>query len=120
LEEEGVAAGTLERNNSGQIVSKGWPKAAHILSRRLNEVRSNLRDEGIVLTEDHAGDRKVHLSKLPSSDSSVRSVRNSDLDATDASFTEPEPHDADDLATANSARGVHPDRSRSPWTEDVP
>lgn len=38
---------------------KTWPKAAHILSRRLKEVQSNLKQAGIVFQIRHDGDAKV-------------------------------------------------------------
>lgn len=43
---------------------KSFPKAAHILSRRLKEVKSNLEDVGITFDIRHAGDsKKVSIQK---------------------------------------------------------
>ncbi len=54
----------LERIN---IKVKTFPKAAHILSRRLKEVTSNLEDVGITFEVRHAGDyKKVSIQKSSS------------------------------------------------------
>lgn len=46
--------------------SKLWPGAAHILSRRLKEVKSNLEAVGITFSIRHGGDSKViQLEKVP-------------------------------------------------------
>ncbi|SDM42771.1 hypothetical protein [Sediminibacillus halophilus] len=46
---------------------KTWPKAAHILSRRLKEVKSNLKEVGIIFDIRHAGDaKKVTIKKVGS------------------------------------------------------
>ncbi len=46
--------------------SKLWPRAAHILSRRLKEVKSNLEDVGITYSIRHGGDSKyIELKKVP-------------------------------------------------------
>ncbi|MGE7664279.1 hypothetical protein ACQKMN_01035 [Ureibacillus composti] len=43
---------------------KTFPKAAHILSRRLKEVKSNLEDVGIIFEIRHAGDsKKISIQK---------------------------------------------------------
>ncbi|MFE8696507.1 hypothetical protein ACFYKT_09180 [Cytobacillus sp. FJAT-53684] len=43
---------------------KNFPKAAHILSRRLKEVKSNLEDVGITFEIRHAGDfKKISIQK---------------------------------------------------------
>lgn len=45
--------------------SKSWPKAAHILSRRLKEVKSNLESVGITYAIRHAGNTKnIKITKL--------------------------------------------------------
>jgi len=45
--------------------SSAWPKAAHSLTRRLNEVRHNLAAAGITVTVDRSGGRrKVRLQKV--------------------------------------------------------
>ena len=54
--------GVLERVAAKEKINtyvKVWPKAAHILSRRLKEVQSNLKMAGIVFTIRHDGDAKV-------------------------------------------------------------
>ncbi|WP_117161420.1 hypothetical protein [Paraliobacillus sp. X-1268] len=46
---------------------KSWPKAAHILSRRLKEVKSNLKEVGITFDIRHGGDaKKVTIKKVDS------------------------------------------------------
>ena len=71
------------------IKAKAWPKAAHILTRRLNEVKPNLADVGIIVTTGgHAGDRREIRIHLESSVSSVKAsavLQDNDLhtDATD-------------------------------------
>jgi hypothetical protein len=46
---------------------KTFPKASHILSRRLKEVKSNLEDVGITFDIRHAGDsKKVSIKKSSS------------------------------------------------------
>ncbi|SDQ06788.1 hypothetical protein [Virgibacillus salinus] len=48
---------------------KSWPKAAHILSRRLKEVKSNLQEVGITFEIRHGGDaKKVTIKKVGSND----------------------------------------------------
>ena len=54
--------GVLERVAAKEKIHtyvKVWPKAAHILSRRLKEVQSNLKLAGIVFAIRHDGDAKV-------------------------------------------------------------
>jgi hypothetical protein len=56
----GVVA-TLEKINT---TSKQWPNAPHALSRRLNEIRSNLEQVGITFSIKHMGDaRRITLVK---------------------------------------------------------
>ncbi len=43
------------------IKAKKWPKSAATLGKRLREVSSNLRDIGIILTEDRSGDKRTLL-----------------------------------------------------------
>lgn len=45
---------------------KVWPNAAHILSRRLKEVQSNLKQKGITFDIRHAGDAKTVTIKKTS------------------------------------------------------
>ncbi len=59
--------GELERVAEQEKINtkvKTFPKAAHILSRRLKEVKSNLEDVGITFVIRHAGDsKKVSIQK---------------------------------------------------------
>jgi energy-coupling factor transporter ATP-binding protein EcfA2 len=48
-----------------------WPKAAHILTRRLNEVRPNLQEAGVLIEHSHG---KGNLVTLKRGDNSVGSV----------------------------------------------
>lgn len=41
--------------------AKEWPKAPHVLTRRLNELRSNLEEQNIILEIIHSGDRKIRI-----------------------------------------------------------
>ena len=45
-----------------------WPKSPNQLSRRLNEVKTNLREKGIVIEnyKDKKGHRKIKISKVSS------------------------------------------------------
>ena len=47
---------------------KFWPKSANYLSRRLNEVKTNLREKGILIEnyKDKKGDRKIKICKVSS------------------------------------------------------
>lgn len=52
---------------------KTFPKAAHILSRRLKEVKSNLEDVGITFDIRHAGDsKKISIQKSSSNSVPIR------------------------------------------------
>jgi len=44
---------------------KGWPKAPHVLTRRLKEVISNLRDVGVNVSFDRVDKRQVRLERVP-------------------------------------------------------
>lgn len=59
LEEAGETARLFRRSASGKVEAKGWPGAPHILTRRLNEVRSNLADLGIAIAGDREGERRT-------------------------------------------------------------
>lgn len=41
--------------------SKGWPKAPHVLTRRLKEIETNLKNKGITLVIAKSGDRIIRL-----------------------------------------------------------
>ena len=45
------------------VSSSGWPKAANSLSRRLNEIKSNLQDIGISIQIVKGKERKIIISK---------------------------------------------------------
>ena len=47
---------------------KSWPKSPNQLSRRLNEVKTNLREKGIVIEryKDEKGHRKIKIRKVSS------------------------------------------------------
>jgi hypothetical protein len=47
---------------------KFWPKSANHLSRRLNEVKTNLREKGIIIEryKDEKGNRKIKIRKVSS------------------------------------------------------
>jgi hypothetical protein len=45
---------------------KAWPKAPHILSRRLNEIKINLKQAGIEIQDSHDGkQRSILIRKIP-------------------------------------------------------
>ena len=74
LEAAGEAARLFRRSASGKVDAKGWPGAPHILSRRLNEVRSNLADLGIYVQQARGDERTIVITRrLPSSETSVGS-----------------------------------------------
>ncbi|MEX2225372.1 MAG: hypothetical protein WEB52_02855 [Dehalococcoidia bacterium] len=76
LEEAGNSARLFRRSASGKVESKGWPGAPHILSRRINDIRSNLRDLGIEIVESHGDERTIIVRRLTgdTGESSVGSV----------------------------------------------
>lgn len=65
LEEAGEDAKLFRRAANGKVQAKGWPGAPHILTRRLNEVRSNLVDLGIEIVAGRADDRAVTIRRVP-------------------------------------------------------
>ncbi len=48
--------------------SKSWPKSASALTRKINSVKTNLREKGIeiILGRDEKGNRTITISKMPS------------------------------------------------------
>ena len=68
LELNEIAETTLKIN----IQRKSWPKSVSYLSRRLNEVKTNLREKGIEIEKykDEKGNRKIKIRKVPSKASS--------------------------------------------------
>ncbi len=103
LEDIGTSTGLFKRSVSGRIDIKGWPGAPHILTRRLNEIRSNLREIGLSINEGHDEQRRIEISRVEGSESSVGSVGAvgqewDTFDATDAT-------DATDAETAAQTSG---------------
>lgn len=68
LELNEIAETTLKIN----IQRKSWPKSVSYLSRRLNEVKTNLREKGIEIEKykDEKGNRKIKIRKVQSKASS--------------------------------------------------
>ena len=68
LELNEIAETTLKIN----IQRKSWPKSVSYLSRRLNEVKTNLREKSIEIEKykDEKGNRKIKIRKVPSKASS--------------------------------------------------
>jgi hypothetical protein len=57
--------GQVAERQKVDVRSRSWPKAAHSLTRRLNEVRHNLAAAGITVTVDRSGGhRSVRLQKV--------------------------------------------------------
>jgi hypothetical protein len=59
------------------IKGRGWPKAPNSLTRKLNELKTNLEDEGIQIIRDREGakgDRKLRICRI-SSEPSDRQVQ---------------------------------------------
>ena len=68
--------------------SKKWPKAPHILTRRLNEIKTNLLDFGIEYEKDRSGsERKIILKKknsvIASHDEENRNEKNGSDDTSE-------------------------------------
>jgi hypothetical protein len=105
LETAGEAARLFRRSANGKVDAKGWPGAPHILTRRLNEVRSNLADLGIYIQQARGDARTIVITMRPvsseTSDGSVgsdglkplRHVRADATDATVATLPKPGPLD---------------------------
>ena len=74
LEEAGVRERLFKRTMSGKVDAKGWPGGPQILSRRLNEIRSNLADLGIEISR--GDERAITIQRVGSEGvkSSVGSV----------------------------------------------
>ena len=102
LEAAGDEAKLFKRSTNGKISVRGWPGAPHILTRRLNEIRSNLRDLGFEITEDRVNERTITIRRIDrdngqSSVDSVGSVAQIRM--------EPDPPDATDATEAEAHRG---------------
>jgi Bifunctional DNA primase/polymerase, N-terminal len=63
LEDAGEAARLFRRSGSGKVDAKGWPGAPNILTRRLNEIRSNLSDLGFEIVQGHGDDRTIRIGR---------------------------------------------------------
>jgi hypothetical protein len=63
LEEAGEDAKLFRRTSSGKVDAKRWPGAPHILTRRLNEVRSNLSDLAVDIMVGRADDRTITIRR---------------------------------------------------------
>ena len=96
--------GLLELANAEGIDAnaRSWPKAANALTRRLNEVKTNLQDAGIHITHRKSGPRTITIRKEP--ENTVQTVQtvhdqNKQQD-TDGRFTD----DTDDMDDATVPR----------------
>lgn len=63
LEDVGVGARLLRQSASGNVSTRGWPGAAHVLSRHLNLVRNNLLDLGISIEERRGNSRLIVIRR---------------------------------------------------------
>jgi hypothetical protein len=101
LEEAALKARLIQKTVSGKVDARGWPGAPHILSRRLNLIRSNLAEVGLIIKESRDAERLLEIARVDESESSVGSVGyddeqpglHGDPDGTDATDgTSGEPH----------------------------
>lgn len=72
--------------NKVNIKAKSFPKAAHVLTKRLNEIKTNLIDEGITYEQKPDGKRTLVLYK--STENSVSSVKASGTKAVEGTKTD--------------------------------
>jgi hypothetical protein len=102
LEDAGEDAHLFRRRSNGRVDAKGWPGAPHILSRRLNEIRSNLTELGIEVGGDRGDKRAMTIRKIPAAgaESSVDSVGSVDLNLPER--IRPDATDATDASSADS------------------
>ena len=63
LELAGEAAKLLTRSAAGKVMTRGWPGAPHILSRRLNEVRSNLHQLRLTVESGQGDERWISIRR---------------------------------------------------------
>jgi hypothetical protein len=90
------------------IRSSAWPKAAHTLTRRLNEVRPNLAAAGIAVTVDRNGrGRNLTIRKTPQN--SVTSVTN----CADPRSSGPSADDATSGQNQETSQGASPGKPGS-------
>jgi hypothetical protein len=86
----------------------GWPKAAHVLSRRLNDVRTNLAAVGIVVTLHRDGRRRVVTIRKTAIDSvpTVTSVTDASNRSTPASPSGDASANVEEAASSETSPGV--------------
>jgi len=77
--------GKLAEAQKVNIKAKGFPKAAHVLTKRLNELKTNLLEEGINFESKHNG--KQRILTLRKTENSVSSVITSEPQAAEANAT---------------------------------
>ena len=64
LETVAVSVGLLRKPPPGGVIrQRGWPGGPHILMRRVNEIRSNLLDLGIEVTETKNNTRQIAIRR---------------------------------------------------------
>ena len=54
----------IATQNDLNTSSSTWPKAPNALTRRANEIQSNLKDIGILFTSDRSTKRKITLKRI--------------------------------------------------------
>ena len=54
-----------ERVGTGVANTRGWPRSAQALSRRLNSIKSALRPAGIAIEQQKGGRRRIRISGAP-------------------------------------------------------
>ena len=102
LEDAGEDARLFRRRSNGKVDAKGWPGAPHILSRRLNEIRSNLTELGIEIVGGRGDERVMTIRKVAAEgrQSGVNSVGSVGLNLPER--TCPDATDATDARSADS------------------
>ena len=96
------------------VTGRHWPKAAHILTRRLNEVRPNLAAAGIRVGESRTGRRRmVTLERTPGSVTSVTGAATDRTDREPGTFRlerspEPKPAASHQASPTASHAGLSP------------
>jgi hypothetical protein len=100
LEDAGEDAHLFRRRSNGKVDAKGWPGAPHILSRRLNEIRSNLTELGIQIVGGRGNERVMTIRKV-AAEGGQKSV--TDVGSVGLNLPEPTCPDATDAADAGSA-----------------
>lgn len=66
--------GLLRLDGAGTVRDKNWPGGPHILTRRLNELKSNLRDLGVEIAEGPDRLKTLRRTDREGAESSVSSV----------------------------------------------